>query len=260
SLALMVASLARRGARLQVARLRLAPRRLLRAAALSLSWLPRSLAAARGSKSLGCASLHVASCAPPLSRSHYFLAPSPPRAAPSRSAAPRSTSPLARRRSLALMVASLARRGARLQVARLRLAPRRLLRAAALSLSLLPRSLAAARGSKSLGCASLHVASCAPPLSRSHGCLARSPRRAAPSRSAAPRSTSPLARRRSLALMVASLARRGARLQVARLRLAPRRLLRAAALSLSWLPRSLAAARGSKSLGCASLHVASCAP
>src|SRR5262249_21141785 len=135
--------------------------------------------------------------------------------------------------SLALMVASLARRGARLQVARLRLAPRRLLRAAALSLSWLPRSLAAARGSKSLGCASLHVASCAPPLSRSHGCLARSPRRAAPSRSAAPRSTSPLARRRSLALMVASLPRRGARLQVARLRLAPRRLLRAAALSLS---------------------------
>src|SRR5262249_38051294 len=95
--------------------------------------------------------------------------------------------------------------------------------------SWLHRSLARARGSASLGCASLEVAWRAPALA--HGCTARARGRAAPPRSAAPRSKSPGARPRSL--MVAPLARAGARLRLARLRLARSRLARARARSLA---------------------------
>src|SRR5262249_17745682 len=64
-----VAPFARVAARLRLARLRLARSRLLRGSARSL--LLRSLASPRGSASLGCASLEVASCAAPLA--HFFL-------------------------------------------------------------------------------------------------------------------------------------------------------------------------------------------
>src|SRR5262249_24818080 len=64
----------------------------------------------------------------------------------------------------------------------------------------------------------------------------------------------PLAVEVTVTLIVAPLARAGAGLHVARLRLPPGSPLSAPALARSCLHRSLAPARGSMSLGCASLQ------
>src|SRR5262249_32908985 len=250
---LMVAPLPRDGAGLRVARLRLAPRSPISAPSRGRSWSRRSLATARGSGSLGCPSLPGRPSPRRRSVAHGRTAPSRRRGAPGRSAAPRSQVAQLRAVARSLMVAPLPRDGAGLRVARLRLAPRSPISAPSLGRSWSHRSLATARGSVTLGFASLPGRPSPRRRSVAHGRTAPSRRRGAPGRSAAPRSQVAQLRAVARSLMVAPLPRDGAGLRVARLPLAPRSPNSAPSLGRSWSHRSLATARGSGSLGCPSL-------
>src|SRR5262249_3814179 len=156
--------------------------------------------------------------------------------------------------STTLIVAPLARGGSVLHVARLPLAPGSHSSSPPLARSSLPRSLAVARCSMSLGCPSLQGRTHPRHRSLAHRCPARSRWLGAPCRSAAPRSRVALILATARSLIVAPLARGGSVLHVARLPLAPGSHSSSPPLARSSLPRSLAVARCSMSLGCPSLQ------
>src|SRR5262249_46596868 len=116
----------------------------------------------------------------------------------------------------------------------LRLAPGAPRSSPSLARSLLHRSLATARGAKSLGCASLQGRRDPRRRSLAHYCTARSRRLGAPSRSAAPRSRGAAILAVARSLIVAPLARDGSGRQVARLRLAPGAPRSSPSLARSW--------------------------